>query len=365
MITIEKDFEYIENYPLERLGDPEKLLFFDIETTGFSGDRDLVYLIGCIYREGDNWHFIQWLADTVIAEDDLLRAFMNLTKDFETLVHFNGDTFDLPFLEKRCLHRHVDYTLSSLESVDIYKCVKPFRNHLGLKSLKLKSIEDFLGVTRKDRMSGGELIDVYTSYLGTGSDDARDLILLHNEEDIKDMPLLLPVLFYCDFFNGTFVLEDLEESASPVTLRLKSEDGTAIPLPVSGECGPYSVSADKDTLTLNITPFKGELKYFYPDYKNYYYLIYEDMAVHKSVGEYVEKSARVRATKETCYTKKSGTFLPEPKEIWTPEFKNSYGERSGYFEYSPECFEDRDKLDSFAHSVIRTVFSSRPASKDV
>ncbi len=364
MITIEKDFEYTENYPLERLGDPEKLLFFDIETTGFSGDRDFVYLIGCIYRTGDKWHFIQWLADTVIAEDDLLRAFMSLAEDFDTLVHFNGDTFDLPFLEKRCLHRNVDYTLSVLDSIDIYKCVRPFKNYLGLRSLKLKAIEDFLGVTREDRMSGGELIDIYMAYLGTRSDDARELILLHNEEDIKDMPLLLPILFYGDFFNGRFTFEDLRENDSEVTLRLKGTDGTAIPVPVSGRSDPYSVSAEEDMLTLNVTPFNGELKYFYPDYKNYYYLIYEDMAVHKSVGEYVEKSARRKATRETCYTKKSGTFLPEPKTIWTPEFKKSYSERSGYFEYSPECFNDQDKLDSFAHAVIRTVFSNHPASKD-
>ena len=36
MITIEKEFTYEETYPLSRLGDPKNLLFFDIETTGFS-----------------------------------------------------------------------------------------------------------------------------------------------------------------------------------------------------------------------------------------------------------------------------------------------------------------------------------------
>ena len=38
MITIEKTFPGTITYPLERLGDPEKLVFFDIETTGFSAD---------------------------------------------------------------------------------------------------------------------------------------------------------------------------------------------------------------------------------------------------------------------------------------------------------------------------------------
>ena len=47
MITIEKTFPGTIAYPLERLGDPEKLVFFDIETTGFSADYNTVYLIGC------------------------------------------------------------------------------------------------------------------------------------------------------------------------------------------------------------------------------------------------------------------------------------------------------------------------------
>ena len=46
MITIEKTFPGTIAYPLERLGDPEKLVFFDIETTGFSAGYNTVYLIG-------------------------------------------------------------------------------------------------------------------------------------------------------------------------------------------------------------------------------------------------------------------------------------------------------------------------------
>ena len=36
---------------------------------------------------------------------------------------------------------------------------------------------------------------------------------------------------------------------------------------------------------------EGTLKYYYPDYKNYYYLPLEDEAVHKSVGVYVDRPA--------------------------------------------------------------------------
>ena len=48
MITIQNTFDAEGSYPLARLGDPASLLFFDIETTGFSGDFCTVYLIGCV-----------------------------------------------------------------------------------------------------------------------------------------------------------------------------------------------------------------------------------------------------------------------------------------------------------------------------
>ena len=41
-------------------------------------------------------------------------------------------------------------------------------------------------------------------------------------------------------------------------------------------------------------------RHFFPNCKDYYYLIYEDTAVHKSVGEYVDRQARKKATRETC-----------------------------------------------------------------
>ncbi|MFR5733797.1 MAG: ribonuclease H-like domain-containing protein [Clostridium sp.] len=60
MITIEKKLQLPDTYPLERIGKLEDLLFFDIETTGFSGDRCQLYLIGCTYYKDNTWNLIQW-----------------------------------------------------------------------------------------------------------------------------------------------------------------------------------------------------------------------------------------------------------------------------------------------------------------
>lgn len=42
---------------------------------------------------------------------------------------------------------------------------------------------------------------------------------------------------------------------------------------------------------------------YYPNYKDYYYLPAEDIAVHKSVGTYVDRRCRRQADALNCFTR--------------------------------------------------------------
>ena len=77
-------------------------------------------------------------------------------------------------------------------------------------------------------------------------------------------------------------------------------------------------------LNLAVPLYEGELKYFFVDYKNYYYLPAEDCAIHKSVGTYVDRKARRQATARTCYQKRYGHFIPQPVPVFTPLFYREY-----------------------------------------
>ena len=85
MITITKDYNYTCPYDLNRLMDPERLLFFDIETTGLSAKRDLVYLIGCVYFRDGGWHLRQWFSDSAEAEKEVLLHFFLFASRFSML----------------------------------------------------------------------------------------------------------------------------------------------------------------------------------------------------------------------------------------------------------------------------------------
>lgn len=369
MITIEKPLSLPWGYPLERLGAIDKLLFFDIETTGFSGSASNLYLIGCAFYKPGGWNMIQWFADCPEAEKEILHAFFQFIKPFSTLAHFNGDNFDIPYLLKRCLHYGLDYNFNHLKSIYIYRMIRPYKKLLGLDSLKQKSIEGFLRVNREDRYSGGQLIGIYHDYLLSKSEHLYQLLILHNEDDLKGMPSILPILYYYDFLMADFtlikqeIIEKTDLFGTPEQeLSLTYQCPVSLPVPVQAEQSPFTLELRGNKLLLTASLFQGELKHFYPDYQNYYYLVYEDQAIHKSVGQYVEKDARKKATAKNCYTRFTGIFLPQPEPLWEPALKQNYKDKLAFIKYTPELFTSGEASKSYLSSVLCRFFLPASAS---
>lgn len=360
MITVQKEITFLKTYPLERIGRLDELLFFDIETTGFSGDYSALYLIGCVWFEQGSWHLVQWFADTAGAEAELLDSFFTFMKRFRTLVHFNGDGFDIPYLLKRCSHLGLPYDFSAVQSFDIYKKCRPYRRILGMDSMKQKAIEQFLGVSRKDKYSGGDLIEVYHEYLMTRDKYLYHLLMLHNEDDLKGMPSILPILNYPDFFERPLVyvnhetthVTDFFGSRQP-QLSITAQGSSRLPVPLELEHEPVFAHAEEDLLTVTVAMYEGTLKHFYPNYRDYYYLPFEDTAIHKSVGEYVDKDARQKATAKTCYTRKSGCFLPQFSPLWTPEMKMEPRDKISYAPLENVCLQDESCRQAYLTQLLR------------
>ena len=101
MITIQNPLTFTSSYPPKRLGAISDLLFFDIETTGFSGDYASVYLIGCVWHDGNTWILTQYFAETRDAEEEVLDAFFALIRPNRVIVHYNGEGLPIQFLPKR------------------------------------------------------------------------------------------------------------------------------------------------------------------------------------------------------------------------------------------------------------------------
>lgn len=357
MIVINKTIELNITYDFSQHYKLEDLLFFDIETTGFSPYNTTLYIIGCIYFKDGNWNIIQWFADNNTSEQEMLQAFFSLMQGYKVLVHFNGEGFDMPYLLKKCQKFNLDYNFDKIISLDIYKNILPYKKILKTENLKQKTVEKFLNLNREDKCSGGELISVYSNFLKLkmikNPDAAKlsDLLLLHNEDDLKGMLYVVQILYYSDLFQKDFAVTNsyLQDDQLIITIMLQF----SLPKRISyGKSQVYFSAFDK-TATIKINLYKNELKFFYDNYKDYYYLPKEDTAIHKSIAFYVDKDFRTKAKAANCYSKKTSCFVPQFAEIVVPYFKIDYYDKITYFEATEEVIQDYALMKTYVKHLLR------------
>lgn len=383
-------------------GVQESLCFFDIETTGLSADTSMIYLIGCMHIQQDTLTLTQWFADDYESEEAMLDAFFSHITNFSCLVHFNGKTFDIPYLKKKCRMHHKEASFPpSLQMLDLYQRLRPYRSLLGISHMRQKNLEQYIGIDREDPFSGGELISVYSEYMQKKllgkpeADRLKETLLLHNREDILYMlplctllafPLLLPqagkkgltsrsllpsgILSdtpHKDFLhidNATIdmaasdkengIVKGEEEPMPPVLmLRIDFSLPFAFPVKHTWPVGNFTLSIHDKTASLCVMAEKSCMYYFYPDYKNYYYLPKEDTAIHKDIASYVDSAYRKKASAATCYTKKEGIFVPCFSYTGSECFYHGYKQKPAYVEVNDTFLHTNSLLASYVSDIMQ------------
>ena len=352
MIRIQEPFQPESFYP--GICPPDrKMLFFDIETTGFSREYHIIYLIGAAAFCDGKWTLMQWFAEHPGEEPQIIQEFLDFSADYDTLIHFNGQRFDLPFLKARASLWNLDDTLEFEESIDLMNRIKPYKELCGLPNCRQKSVEILLGISsREDVMSGGELIPVYERYVEYQRKSDLHLLLLHNADDVRGMTGLTRVAMWPDFFHSSFRLSHQESTDQWLVLHFLTD--RKMPILLNAEIGSWQISAGGNSLSLGIRYLEGEKKHFYKNYKDYYYLPEEDLVIHKSVAEFVDKSHRKKATKQNCCIKKSGRFLPQPEILFTPEFAEKPGDKITCFSCE-DWTPDETSAVTYLQSVLKHI----------
>lgn len=351
-------------YPLEKIGRPEQCLFIDIETTGFTAKSSNLYLIGCAFFKDDKWQEIQFFADNYSEEKEIISSFFDFAKDYKYLIHFNGNNFDIPYINAKCLEHGLEFNFDNFTGVDIYKRISPYKSFLKLENCKQKTIEKFLKINREDLYSGGDLIGVYHSYVESKNEENLKLLLLHNFEDVKGMLEILPILAYSDLLNSK--LKVTKVSASSFTdvngterseLLMTFDTPSTLLIPISSIYEQCYFAGASNQAMIRVPLVETELKYFYANYKEYYYLPDEDVALHKSVAQFVDKSRREPCKASNCYTRKTGKYLPQWDAIVTPFFKKEYDAPVLYFELTDERKTDREMFSEYAAHIMKRLAS--------
>ncbi|MCM1047466.1 MAG: ribonuclease H-like domain-containing protein [Clostridiales bacterium] len=363
MITENRKVENFKmSYPLERIAPLEKILFVDIETTGFTAKNSCLYLIGAAYYKDGDWYIKQWFSDNYENEQWILDSFFLFAKPYTHLFHFNGNNFDLPYLAQKAEQYKMPYNFDSFDGTDLYRRISPYKFFLNIPNCKQKTLEAFLNIEREDKFDGGELISIYHDYVKRATKYNYHLLVLHNREDMEGMLKLTSMLAYYDLFNEAPRAKKVQASyykdyrgKEQHALLMNLELPTALPRPLSTFLNGCSFSGEGRDGSLKVSIYDEEMKYFYSNYKDYYYLPLEDTAIHKSVASFVDKSHRTQATASTCYTRKASCYLPQWDVFIEPFFKRDYNSRELFFELTDERKKDRTLFSEYAAHVLNKM----------
>lgn len=398
--------------------DLREALFLDIETTGIRRAQSRVFLIGCAASRPDGWQLTQWFDDTGLEERAVLTSFLVFAESFKVIINYNGNRFDLPFLRARIeecgLTSQAGHFLS-MESMDLYGFISPYRHLLGLPDYRQQTLEaalspgragseggissDAAGAGRTSSMEGDapaetegaksgkektsstaaaadagrarftdgrELTEAYKKYVSIPSAGLLDRLVLHNEANVAGLLALLPLSRFS-------LLEDLQirvrraqanyytdvEGNRAEELFVRFELPFSLPLPVYAGLDHCYLKIEGPEGILKIPLYTCTMKYFYSNYQDYYYLPAEDMAIHKYISSYVDRSRRVQARPETCYTKKESTYLPQWDLYRTPFFKRSYEEKEIFFEFVDDFKRDRKALSDYVSYVLAHIIARK------
>ncbi|MBO5623568.1 MAG: ribonuclease H-like domain-containing protein, partial [Butyrivibrio sp.] len=97
----------------------EDILFIDIETTGLSPKNSDLYMIGTGFVENGKWVVRQFFGENADEEEKVLSEFSDFSRSFAKVVHFNGDRFDIPFLQNKYEEHKLTDPFGRLESFDL------------------------------------------------------------------------------------------------------------------------------------------------------------------------------------------------------------------------------------------------------
>ncbi len=374
--------------------------FFDIETTDLSPVTGYCYLIGSLLKTPEGWLFRQWFAENADEESSVLTAFGDTLQSDQLLIHYNGATFDIPFLAARYrFHKLTSPLPKPKDSLDLFHKLSRCKKLFELENRKQPTMEQLAGFKRTDQYDGGLLIPFYGEYVARYRFDApraKELLgylLLHNHDDIlglATLPALIPYTRLSDIalsdiqstvVEGSVILSARVPYRFPKSLRkvfpmpavpeecvrCKSEEKDAtssatvptnatvpadatIAAPESPEGADSTVveqyagncpdtcfsmiSLTDDLVRITLPLYYAAPYFFFPNYKDYYYLPLEDKAIHKSLATFVDKAHRAPATKQTARQKHPGVFLPQLSELIAPAFRFQPNDELCFFEAS-------------------------------
>lgn len=166
-------------------------VFMDTETTGLAGGTGThVFLLGMARFSGDTLDLCQLFLSGLGGESAMLIAAQEFLRDTDTLVTFNGRSFDSPLLAARYRLAGLDDPFARLRHVDLlHPTRRTFKN--CWPDCRLQTAERrLLGVARVGDLPGSEAPRAWFDWIRHGRDDALSAVCSHNRLDLLSLAVL-------------------------------------------------------------------------------------------------------------------------------------------------------------------------------
>lgn len=174
--------------------------FLDIETTGLGADFGFV-LAACI-KPASNKEIITFRIDQYKSykkklwdDKQIILDIANEIEKFDIVCHYNGDNFDLPFLDTRLAIHGIKRRISLIHSIDLLPIVK---RKMRLHSNRLDTVACALGLQEEKT----RLLPQVWQRASHGSKEDLDYIVEHCQQDVlvleeafKRLKIFVDVIF--------------------------------------------------------------------------------------------------------------------------------------------------------------------------
>jgi uncharacterized protein YprB with RNaseH-like and TPR domain len=173
------------------VADVDHWLFLDTETTGLAGGSGtLAFLVGVARFRGGRLHLRQYLMTRFAAEMPMLRHLCADLEGDETLVSYNGKSYDLPLLATRLRLHGLANPFTALSHLDLLHEVRR-RYRRRWDNCRLVTAErNLLGFERQDDLPGSQAPGAWLAYLRTGQWGPLNRVMRHNRLDLISLAVL-------------------------------------------------------------------------------------------------------------------------------------------------------------------------------
>ncbi len=171
--------------------DTKSAVFVDTETTGLSGGTGTVaFLIGAGYFDGDTFVVEQCFMRDYNDEEAMLTYLDTMFRRFETIVTYNGKSFDVPLMRTRFIQNRIPFRLDSAIHFDLVHAARRLWRD-RLRDCSLGNIErKILGVKREGDVPSHEIPRIWLDYLRTRDARKLDKVFYHHQVDIVSLAAL-------------------------------------------------------------------------------------------------------------------------------------------------------------------------------